>query len=305
MNEDFSLGKMSADARLTATFKYYEKTEQNGEIIITACLGEGDVPRLNRGYGLDGNELWLSLNNLYQSIRGKDDYTAADDIISWCQQYAHPYYASEDIEEYRWDIEKDTEYWDFSTNILGNFTFDVHTMRKDLESLYRDTLVILMFKKCLERLDVSTDLAQITWTNEFADFNSFPMQKHLGKISAYLNKMSGVTMKLELDENGELKVMPDFHSVLMLPDSLCRNMYLSLRITPLLMPTVWALPPVSVAAVCSSKTGTARNTVTIQNVKRNETAENPAQLITEKYRKKMTTSGRDHGCFHTGARCGK
>ena len=25
MNEDFSLGKMSADARLTATFKYYEK----------------------------------------------------------------------------------------------------------------------------------------------------------------------------------------------------------------------------------------------------------------------------------------
>ena len=194
MNEDFSLGKMSADARLTATFKYYEKTEQNGEIIITACLGKGDVPKLNRGYGLDGNELWLSLNNLYQSIRGKDDYTAADDIISWCQQYAHPYYASEDIEEYRWDIEKDTEYWDFSTNILGNFTFDVHTMREDLESLYRDTLVILMFKKCLERLDVSTDLAQITWTNEFADFNSFPMQKHLGKISAYLNKMSGVTI---------------------------------------------------------------------------------------------------------------
>ena len=170
MNEDFSLGKMSADARLTATFKYYEKTEQNGEIIITACLGKGDVPRLNRGYGLDGNELWLSLNNLYQSIREKNDNTAADDIISWCQQYAHPYYASEDIEEYRWDIEKDTEYWDFSTNILGNFTFDVHTMRKDLESLYRDTLVILMFKKCLERLDVSTDLAQITWTNEFVSY---------------------------------------------------------------------------------------------------------------------------------------
>ena len=36
MNEDFSLGKMSADARLTATFKYYEKTEQNGKIVITA-----------------------------------------------------------------------------------------------------------------------------------------------------------------------------------------------------------------------------------------------------------------------------
>lgn len=86
-------------------------------------------------------------------------------------------------------------------------------MRKDLEALYRDTLVILMFKKCLERLDVSDDLAQITWTNEFVDFNSFPTQTHLSKISSYLNKMNGTTIKLGLDENGELKVMPDFHSV--------------------------------------------------------------------------------------------
>lgn len=70
-----------------------------------------------------------------------------------------------------------------------------------------------MFKKCLEQLDIYDDLAQITWTNEFADFNSFPMQIHLGKISAYLNEMSGVTMKLGIDENGELKVMSDFHSV--------------------------------------------------------------------------------------------
>ena len=86
-------------------------------------------------------------------------------------------------------------------------------MRKDLEALYRDTLIILMFKKCLERLDVSDDLAQITWTNEFVDFNSFPTQTHLSKISSYLNKMNGTTIKLGLDENGELKVMPDFHSV--------------------------------------------------------------------------------------------
>ena len=174
-------------------------------------------------------------------------------------------------------------------------------MRKDLESLYRDTLVILMFKKCLERLDVSTDLAQSTWTNEFADFNSFPLQKHLGKISAYINKISGVTMKLGLDENGELKVMPNFHSVFDAARFALSQYDLSLRITPLLMPTVWALPPVSAAAVCSSKTETARNTVTIQNVKRNETAENPTLHIAERYRNKWIIDGRDHGCFHNGA----
>ena len=57
MNEDFSLGKMSADARLTATFKYYEKTEQNGKIVITACLGKGDVPpqKALQAVSVDGN----------------------------------------------------------------------------------------------------------------------------------------------------------------------------------------------------------------------------------------------------------
>ena len=117
--------------------------------------------------------------------------------------------------------------------------------------------------------------------------------------------MSGVTMKLGLDENGELKVMPDFHSVF---DTarFALSQYVSIPTDyPLLMPTVWALPLVSAVAVCSSKTETARNTVTIQNAKRNETAENPALLIAERYRKKMITAGRDHGCFHTGARCGK
>lgn len=213
MNEDFSLGKMSADARLTATFNYYEKTEKDGEIILSAGLGEGEVPRLNRGYGLDDNELWLSLNNLYQEIRGKDDNTAADVIIGWCRKYAHPYYIYQDIQEYKWDIASDAEYWDISTNILGSFTFPVRRMREDLEKLYRDTLVILMFKKCLDQLDISEDLARITWTDEFVNFNTLPLNAHLPKISAYLNKMNGVTMKLDLDENGEMKILPDFHSV--------------------------------------------------------------------------------------------
>lgn len=213
MNEDFSLGKMSADAKLTATFNYYEKTEKDGEIILSASLGEGEVPRLNRGYGLDGNELWLSLNNLYQEIRGKDDNTAADDLIGWCRKYAHPYYIYQEIQEYKWDIASDAEYWDFFTNILGSFTFPVRRMREDLEKLYRDTLVVLMFKKCLDQLDISEDLARITWTDEFVGFNTFPVNTHLPKISAYLNKINGFTMKLDLDENGEMKVMPDFHSV--------------------------------------------------------------------------------------------
>jgi 3',5'-cyclic AMP phosphodiesterase CpdA len=65
-----------------------------------------------------------------------------------------------------------------STNILGSFTFAVKEIRDDLEKLYRDTLVILMFKKCLDQLDISDDLAQITWTNEFADLIRF-LRRHI------------------------------------------------------------------------------------------------------------------------------
>ena len=55
MNEDFSLGKMNADARLTATFKYYEKRNKMGNH-DNRLSGRRGCSKLKRGYGLDGNE---------------------------------------------------------------------------------------------------------------------------------------------------------------------------------------------------------------------------------------------------------
>lgn len=213
MEETFDLGKMSASARLTATFKNYEIKEEQGNVILYACLDEGEVPKLNRGYGLDGRELWISLDNLYQTIKGKDDLSAATDIIAWCQKYAHPYYQYGNLAEYKWNIEKDADYWDFDTNVLGSFHFKIDTIRNDFEKLYRDTYIILMFKKCLEHLDISSDLAHITWTNDYKDFDKTTLAHQLSTISTFLNHMDGFTMKLALDENGELKVMPGFTSV--------------------------------------------------------------------------------------------
>lgn len=213
MDMDFDLGKMNANARLTATFKYYEINERQGDIELEAYLAEGEVPKLNRGYGLDGRELWISLNNLYQKIRGKDDYAAADDIVEWCKQYAHPYYQYGPIAEYKWNVDRDVEYWDFDTNVLSSFSFKISTMRKDLEKLYRDTHIIMMFKKCLEQLDFSSDLLRITWTKEYVDFDKLPQQQQLVKIASFLNEIDGFSMKLALDKLGELKIMPGFTSV--------------------------------------------------------------------------------------------
>ncbi len=80
--------------------------------------------------------------------------------------------------------------------------------------------------------------------------------------------------------------MPDFHSVF---DAarFALSQYVSI---PTDYPIAYAdRVGVATCECCgrySSRTETVRNTVTIQNVKRNETAENPALLITEKYRKK-------------------
>lgn len=112
-------------------------------------------------------------------------------------------------------------------------------------------------------------------------------------------------MKLGLDENGELKVMPDFHSVF---DAarFALSQYVSI---PTDYPIAYAnRVGVATCECCGRlfiKNGNRQKYCDNPQCKMNETAENLAQLITGKYRKKMTTSGRDHGCFHTGARCGK
>jgi len=213
MGMDFDLGKMSASARLTATFRNYAIAERQGNIEVDACLAKGEVPKLNRGYGLDGRELWISLNNLYQKTRGMDDYATADDIVEWCKQYAHPYYQYGPIAEYKWNIYEDVEQWDFDTNVIDLFSFNINTIRKDLEKLYRDTHLIMMFKKCLEKLDISSDLSHITWTSEYVDFDKLPQDKQLMGIDNFLNEMDVFSMKLILDENGEMKIMPGFASV--------------------------------------------------------------------------------------------
>lgn len=97
-------------------------------------------------------------------------------------------------------------------------------------------------------------------------------------ISKYLltwMKMSGVTMKLGLDENGELKVMPDFHSVFDARFAL--SQYVSIPTDyPIAMRTGLVLPPVSAVYYLFIKNGNRQKYVTIQNVKGTKTAENPA-----------------------------
>lgn len=211
---DYEIGKLSEDVKLTTTFKEYEAEEKDGDIILTAVLSKGDVPKLNRGYGIDGQQLWISLCNLYEDIKGMDTYEMVKPITKWCCEHVHPYYLEyAEIPEYKWDIESDAAYWDFLTNVLGDYEISVNRMKKDLEQLYRDTHLIIMFKKALENLNIKEELKQITWTGNYTDFDRLSPHEQLHKIHDFLSTFPKFPMQLTLDENGEFKVTPGFTSV--------------------------------------------------------------------------------------------
>jgi len=86
-------------------------------------------------------------------------------------------------------------------------------MKIDLKQLYRDTHLIIMFKKDLENLNIKEELKQITWTGNYTDFYRLSPHEQLHIIHDFLSTFPKFPMQLTLDENGEFKVMPGFTSV--------------------------------------------------------------------------------------------
>ena len=116
--EQYEFGGLNDNKKITAVFDHYEVENVRGEMYIGARLTEGESPKLQEGYGINGQQLWVSLQNLYLDIYDKDDNEAAQIIISWCRENVHPYYffgdpyASFDLSQ-----EKDTDYWDTMVNL--------------------------------------------------------------------------------------------------------------------------------------------------------------------------------------------
>ena len=84
--EQYEFGGLNDNKKITAVFDHYEVENVRGEMYIGARLTEGESPKLQEGYGINGQQLWVSLQNLYLDIYDKDDNEAAQIIISWCRE---------------------------------------------------------------------------------------------------------------------------------------------------------------------------------------------------------------------------
>lgn len=211
----YEFGGLNDNKKITTIFNRYDTKEIRGELYIEPIIEEGERPTLQEGYGINGQRLWVSLQNLHWEIRDKDDNEAAEIIISWCKENVHPYYfhgdpyAAFDISQ-----ERDTEYWDMMINFIGSFDFTVKRMREDLQHLYERTNVMMLLYGSVHMSLSKEEYEKVEKIDGFKGFSTVDPIRRCHMIKNYIDKeIPKIPLALMLDENGEFCVSPTFASV--------------------------------------------------------------------------------------------
>lgn len=212
---EYEFGGLNDNKKITTVFDRYQTTEIGGELYIEPIFEAGKCPALQEGYGINGQRLWVSLQNLYLETHNLDDTEAADVIITWCKENVHPYYFYGDPYD-AFDIsqEKDAEYWDMMINCLEMFTFSVKRMRSDLQLLYDRTCLMMMLYSSIHMTISKEQYAEIEETKGFEKISTASPLERCHMIKNYIDKeMPKTPLALTLDENGEFCIAPAFTSV--------------------------------------------------------------------------------------------
>lgn len=186
-------------------FKHYSVEMRDGERIVYAWLPDGEAAKMGPSCDISEDHLWVSLYNLYMRTKGKSDDEVSNTIVEWCESHVHPYYL--------WDMDTDTNYRSTGSDDLLYFEFPMKRMRTDLEKIYRDTHMVMMFKRLIEGAEVERDIKRITWTKKYVNIIEMNHDDQLEEIVTYMNQLPKFKMGLALDKDGEFMVRPEFHSV--------------------------------------------------------------------------------------------
>lgn len=210
----FDLGSLNENKKITARFTKYEVIHRSGETYISAQLENNQLPEWQEGYGLDGQQLLISLCNLYRKIENVDDWEACHHIIVWCKENAFPYYAEyAKLQAFDWHLREDQGYWDGIVNILGCYEFSLGKMTSDLQRLYEDTEILQYFYCLCHGLDFGRKLPNTERGQKYANIASLSEIELLRELDHFLSELPKFPMELTIDELGELKIIPGFNSV--------------------------------------------------------------------------------------------
>lgn len=210
----FNLGSLNENKKITAKFTKYEVTHRGEETIISAQLENKQLPEWQEGYGLDGQQLLISLCNLYRKIENVDDWEACHHISVWCKENAFPYYAEyAKLQAFDWNRREDHGYWDAIVNILGCYEFSLSKITADLQRLYEDTEILQYFYCLRHDLDFGRKLPNTERAQKYTNIASISEIELLRELDHFLSELPKFPMELTIDELGELKIIPGFNSV--------------------------------------------------------------------------------------------
>ena len=213
--EEYEFGGLNDNKKITALFDHYEVENVRGELHICGSVEEGKMPVLREGYGINGQKLWVDLQNLHYDICDKDDKEAAEIIVAWCKSHVHPYYFYGDpYDAFDYNQEINTEFWDTIVNLIGGYSFTVKQMRDDLRMLCKRTDLMLLLHRSIHLKLTDTEYKQIEKIGGFKDFSSATPIKRCRMIKAYIDsEMPKLAIGLTLDVGGEFRIAPSFTSV--------------------------------------------------------------------------------------------
>ena len=213
--EQYEFGGLNDNKKITAVFDHYQVETIRGENHICAVVEEGQIPTFKEGYGINGQKLWVDLQNLHYDICDKDDKAATDIIIAWCKNHVYPYYFIGDAyDAFDYRQETDPDFWDTVVNLVGAYSFTVKQMRDDLRLLCKRTDILLLLHSSIHSRLTADEYKTIEEVGGFKGFGTATPVGRLHMIKSYINsEIPKVPMGLVLDSGGEFRIAPDFKSV--------------------------------------------------------------------------------------------
>ena len=213
--EEYEFGGLNDNKKVTAVFDHYEVENIRGELHICGSIEQGKMPVLREGYGINGQKLWVDLQNLHYDICDKDDKEAAEIIIAWCKNNVHPYYFFGDpYDAFDYNQEINTEFWDTMVNLIGGYSFSIKQMRDDLRMLCKRTDIMLLLHRSIHLKLTDSEYKLIENIGGFKGFASATPTKRCRMIKTYIdNEIPKLAIGLTLDIGGEFRISPNFTSV--------------------------------------------------------------------------------------------
>lgn len=214
--ELYEFGGLNDNKKITATFAHYAVNKRCDTMYISAILSEGELPRINEGYRVNGHRLWAALCRLHDRMLDKSDEEICDIIVDWCKKNVHPYYFYGDPYNTLDASQKtDQPFWDFYVNCLEVFEFSLERFKVDIRNLYDTTQLMVAFHSLTHDLEIAPET--VKYAEKVLGRERFFLkskQEQLLVIKRYIsNNIPKFPMELTVTADGSFVIVPTLESI--------------------------------------------------------------------------------------------